>query len=100
MPRIALALALAAIFAGSMQAQESSASEVVLEGEAGQTMALPDISTFGGLFAISSTFPHHQVVGRLAKGNMITRHVIATTGCAIKIVFCSSRKRTAPRSKR
>ena len=54
MPRItvALALALALSFVAPFYAQEVARPDVPLEGEAGQTAAFPEVSTFGGKFSL------------------------------------------------
>ncbi len=85
MIRIVLGTAFAATLAATVLAQTSQAPALPLAGEAGQTMALSDISTFGGSTLVSVTWAGVETLGRLAAGTRVTERIRTQTGCRLKI---------------
>ncbi len=70
-----------------MPAQETSAPDAPLAGEAGQMLALPDVTSFGGSLSVASLTPVVSNVGRLLKGECVNRRIIVTSGCKLKMVM-------------
>ena len=85
MIRIVLGAVFAATLAVTVLAQTSQAPAWPLAGEAGQTMALADISTFGGSTLVSATWAGVETLGRLAAGTRVTERIRTQTGCQLKV---------------
>ena len=85
MIRIVLGTVFAATLAPTVLAQTSQAPASPLAGEAEQTMALSDISTFGGSTLVSATWAGVETLGRLAAGTRVTERIRTQTGCNLKI---------------
>ena len=86
MIRLVLGAAFAATLAVTVLGQTSQAPALPLAGEAGQTLALPDISTFGGSTLVSATWAGVETLGRLAKGTRVTERILTQAGCKLKVL--------------
>ena len=90
MIRIVLGAVFAATLAVTGLAQTSQAPAWPLAGEAGQTMALADISTFGGSTLVSATWAGVETLGRLAAGTRVTERIRTQTGCQLKVTHINA----------
>ena len=85
MTRIVLGALCAATLVVTGLAQTSQTPEWPLAGEAGQTMALADISTFGGSTLVSATWAGVETLGRIAAGTRVTERIRTQAECNLKI---------------
>ena len=76
---------LGALCAAAVLARTAQAPALPLAGEAGQTMALTDISTFGGSTLVSATWAGVETLGRIAAGTRVTERIRTQTACQLKI---------------